>query len=389
MNASSETFITPPIAFSRPWLGEEEIRAVTEVLQSRWIVGGPKLAEFERRWAACCGAERAVGVSSWTTGAFLVLHAWGLQPGDEVIVPSLTFIASVNVIVHAGATPVFAEIDPHTWNIDPEDVARKITPRTRVIMPVDQLGLPCDMDAIHALAHPRGIRVLEDAACALGSRNQERPVGSLAEVTVFSLHARKIVTTGEGGMIVTNDHVLADRLTRLRHQGMSLSDFARHQASPTTFENYPEVGYNARMTDLQAAIGLGQMDRLEEILKRRRQVAESYRAGLADLAWLRLPHVPTGMTPNWQSFQIGIGPDSLLTRNQWMERLHAAGIPTRRGVMAAHLEPPYRSMNARLPRTENAADNTLQLPIHPEMTPEQTARIVTFLRSNGTGNQTP
>ena len=260
--------MSEPIAFSRPCFGEAEAEAAAAVVRSGWVVGGPCLAEFERRFAKLCGADHAVGVSSWTTGAFLVLHAWGIGPGDEVIVPSLTFIASVNVIRHVGATPVFAEIDPATYNIDPADAARRITDRTRVIMPVDQLGLPCDIDAIGALARRHGLRVLDDAACAFGSFNKGRPVGALADATVFSLHARKVVTTAEGGMITTDDAALAERLRRLRHQGMSLSDYARHAGPPTQFESYPEIGYNHRITDIQAAIGLAQLDRLDDILER-------------------------------------------------------------------------------------------------------------------------
>ena len=270
------------IAFSRPFFGDAEAQAAAATVRSGWVVSGPRLAEFEQRFAAACGAEHAVGVSSWTTGAFLVLHAWGIGPGDEVIVPSLTFIATVNVIRHVGATPVFADVDAATYNLDPEDAARKITPRTRVIMPVDQIGLPCDIDAFNALARRHGLRVLDDAACAFGSRNDGRPVGSLAEVTVFSLHARKVITTGEGGMIVTDDRAFAERLRRLRHQGMSLSDFFRHNAAPTIFESYPEIGYNFRITDIQAAIGLAQLDRLDEILARRRAVAEQFQRALAD-----------------------------------------------------------------------------------------------------------
>jgi perosamine synthetase len=192
-----------PIAFSRPYMGEEEVQAAADVLRSGWIVGGSRLAAFERRFAQLCGTSEAVAVSSWTTGGFLVLHSLGIGPGDEVIVPSLTFIASVNVIRHAGATPVFADVDPATYNIDPAYVTRKITKRTRAILPVDQVGLPCDIDSINEIAARHGLRVIDDAACAFGSRNRNRPVGSLADVTIFSLHARKVVTTGEGGMIVT------------------------------------------------------------------------------------------------------------------------------------------------------------------------------------------
>jgi perosamine synthetase len=371
--------VNEPIAFSRPCFGEAEAEAAAAVVRSGWVVGGPRLAEFERRFAKLCGADHAIGVSSWTTGAFLVLHAWGIGPGDEVIVPSLTFIASVNIIRHVGATPVFAETDPATYNIDPNDAARRISDRTRVIMPVDQLGLPCDIDAIGALARRHGLRVLDDAACAFGSFNMGRPVGALADATVFSLHARKVVTTAEGGMIATDDAALAERLRRLRHQGMSLSDYARHAGPPTQFESYPEIGYNHRITDIQAAIGLAQLDRLDDILERRRAVAARYGAHLSGHPALIAPHVPPGLTHNWQSYQIRLREDAGLSRSTVMDRLFEMGIPTRRGVMASHLEPPYRRDATSLPLTEVTAASTLQLPMHPELTPEQQDRVLTAL----------
>jgi perosamine synthetase len=371
--------VSEPIAFSRPCFGEAEAEAAAAVVRSGWVVGGPRLAEFERRFARLCGADHAVGVASWTTGAFLVLHAWGIGPGDEVIVPSLTFIASVNVIRHVGATPVFAEIDPSTYNIDPADAARRITDRTRVIMPVDQLGLPCDIDAIGALARRHGLRVLDDAACAFGSFNQGRPVGALADATVFSLHARKVVTTAEGGMITTDDAELAERLRRLRHQGMSLSDYARHAGPPTRFESYPEIGYNHRITDIQAAIGLAQLDRLDYILERRRTAAARYGAYLSGHPALIALHVPPGLTHNWQSYQVRLREDAGLSRNAIMDRLFEMGIPTRRGVMASHLEPPYRRDAPCLPLTESTAAATLQLPMHPELTPGQQERVLSAL----------
>jgi perosamine synthetase len=371
--------VNDAIAFSRPCFGEAEAEAAAAVVRSGWVVGGPHLAEFEQRFAGLCGAEHAVGVSSWTTGAFLVLHAWGIGPGDEVIVPSLTFIASVNVIRHVGATPVFAEIDPGTCNIDPTDVARRITSRTRVIMPVDQLGLPCDIDAICSLARRHRLRVLDDAACAFGSRSNGRPVGALADITVFSLHARKIITTAEGGMITTDDAALAERLRRLRHQGMSLSDYARHGGPPTQFESYTEIGYNYRITDIQAAIGLAQLDRLDHILERRRAVAARYGTYLSGHPVLIAPHVPAGLLPNWQSYQVRLREPSGWSRNEVMDRLFELGVPTRRGVMASHLEPPYRQKAPRLPQTESAAASTLQLPMHPELTAEQQDRVLSAL----------
>jgi perosamine synthetase len=367
------------IAFSRPYFGAAEAEAAAAVVGSGWVVGGPKLAEFEQRFASVCGTHHAVGVANWTTGAALVLHAWGIGAGDEVIVPSLTFIATVNVIRHVGATPVFADIDPATYNICPNDAASKITSRTRVLMPVDQLGLPCDIDAFNALAQRHGLHVLDDAACAFASENNRRPVGSLAEITVFSLQARKVITTAEGGMIVTNDGAFAERLRRLRHQGMSLSDFDRHNMAPTSFESYPEIGYNCRITDIQAGIGLAQLDRLDDILVRRRSIAERYQMGLAQHSVFISPYVPPGLSPNWQSYQIALRRDAPVSRNAVMDRLYAMGIPTRRGVMASHLERPYRDIGAVLPNTERIAATTFQVPMHPALKPNQQERVLRAL----------
>jgi len=365
-----------PIHFSRPYCCEREAQATAEVIRSGWIVGGPQLAAFEREFAQRCGAAHAVGVSSWTTGAFLALRALGIGPGDEVIVPSYTFIASVNVVSHVGATPVFADIDPFTWNVDPAEVEPLIGPRTRLLLPVDQLGLPCDIDAFNAMAASHGLAVLDDAACAFGSRNRGRPVGSLCPLSVFSLHARKVVTTAEGGMIVTDDAELAARLRRLRHQGMSASDFERHGRAPTAYESYPEIGYNFRITDIQAAIGRVQLEKLEEILSRRRDVADAYLAYLRDHPLLRAPGVPEGVEPNWQSFMVGLRDDAPIGRDALMTELFERGIPTRRSVMASHLEPPYRGMGAELPHTEHAFANNLQLPIHPGMTGAQVTKVI-------------
>jgi perosamine synthetase len=364
------------IAFARPYFGVEEEAAVVAVIRSGWVVGGPRLAEFERRVATLCAVGHAVGVSSWTTGGFLSLKAIGLGPGDEVIVPSLTFIASVNVITHCGATPVFADIDPFTFNIDPDDVERKVTPRTKAILPVDQLGLPCEIDRILAIADRHGLLVVQDCACSFGSRFRGRMVGGLAPISVFSLHARKVVTTGEGGMIVTDDAALAKRLRLLRHQGMSLTDFERNSGDPTAFEAYPEIGYNFRITDIQAAVGLCQLDRLDDLIARRARVARRYIAALSKNEFIAPPHVPDHVTPNWQSFQVRVKAGGPLDRNALMKALHAEGIATRRGVMASHLELPYRSRAAKLPNTEAAAAECLQLPIHSGMDDAQVDTVL-------------
>jgi perosamine synthetase len=343
------------------------------------VVGGREQIEFEKRYAALCGKSEGIAVSNWTTGAFLVLHAWGIGPGDEVIVPSLTFIASVNVIRHAGATPVFADVDPETLNIDPEDARRRITSRTRAILPVDQLGMPCRIREFLGLARDHGLRVLQDAACAMGSRYEGQPVGALSELSAFSLHARKVVTTGEGGMIVTNDGEFAARLRRLRHQGMSISDYDRHRMSPTNFETYPEVGFNFRLTDIQAAIGNRQLDRLEEILAKRRLVADRYNRALAEHPWISAPVVPEGAEANWQTYQARVRKEAPFTRNEAMERLYEKGIPTRRGVMSSHREPPYAGTGRDLPHTEAATDQGLQLPLHPALTEDEVERVTEAL----------
>ncbi len=367
------------VAFSRPSLGIEEEQAVLDALRSGWIVGGRYLQELERQFAARCGTTDAVGMSSWTTAAFLVLQSWGIGPGDEVIVPSLTFIASVNVIRHVGATPVFADIDPKTWNISPEDVERRITPRTRALLPVDQIGMPCDLPAFAAIAAKHGLRLLDDAACAFGSTLHGKPVGSWGDAAVFSLHARKIITTGEGGMVVTNDRALAERLRRQRHQGMSLSDFARHGARPSAFESYDEIGYNFRITDVQAAIGVAQVSKLDAILSQRKILADRYTAALRHSALVAPPFVPSDAQPNWQSYQVMLRDGVQTSQKDVLDALFERGIQARRGVMPSHLEKPYAGTGRDLPVTERVAARTVQLPLHPSLTFDEQDRVIEAL----------
>ena len=371
------------ISFSRPYLFKEEARAAADTVLSGWIAGGPRLAELESLFAAETGKRHAVGVSSWTTGAFLVLKAWGIGPGDEVIVPSYSFIATANVVVHAGAKPVFCDINPDTHNMDVAHAASLVTGRTRAILPVDQLGMPCDMDAVRRLAAKKKLHVLEDAACAIGSVYKKKPVGSQAEAAVFSLHARKIVTCGEGGMIVTDDEKLAVKLKLLRHQGMSVTDIERHQAPKPIIESYPEIGYNMRMTDIQAAVACIQMKRLGKILRLRRKVTEGYAKRLGRFRRLLLPREPDGTRGNWQSYMISLTPDAGITVYELMCALHARGIPTRRGVMAAHLEPCYKKRGVAvipsLPHTEYAVRHNLLLPVHPQLTQPQLDRVSSAL----------
>lgn len=372
------------IAFAKPFFGIEEQQAAASTVASGWVVGGPRLKELEQLFAQRCETDHAVGVSSWTTGAFLVIKALGIGPGDEVIVPSLTFIASVNAIVHAGATPVFADVDRATFNVDPDAVAAKVTARTKAILPVDQIGLPCEIDRILEIAKNAGAVVIQDAACSIGSVFRDRPVGAYAPVTIFSMHARKVVTTGEGGMIVTSDEELATRLRILRHQAMSLTDFQRHSGSPTDFESYPEVGYNFRITDIQASIGVVQMGKLDLMLARRREIAQRYISALSAMPAYVKPHVPSHTIPNWQSFQLMVASGGAEARNQVLRNLHAGGVSCRRGVMASHREPPYQDLNAELPNTEHVADHALQLPIYPDLSEDDVNRVIDELQRIGT-----
>ena len=264
------------IPVMRPWLGQEEAEAAAEAVASGWVAQGPRVREFEEAFAAAIGTPHAVAVSSCTTALHLALIAAGIGPGDEVIVPSLSFIATANAVRYVGAQPVFADVDLATQNLIPETVEPHLTGRTRAVILVDQAGVPADLDAIRALCDPLQITVIEDAACAAGSTYRGRPVGAGAALAAFSFHPRKLITTGEGGMITTSDGSIAARLRRLREHGMDISAADRHRSRQPVIEHYTEVGFNFRMTDIQAAIGLVQLRKLPQMVARRRVLARRY-----------------------------------------------------------------------------------------------------------------
>ena len=372
--------LTVPI--TKPSLTEEEARAPFESIRSGWVTQGPKVAEFERAVAAYTGAKHGIATTSCTTGLHLALASTGIGPGDEVICPSFTFIASANAILYTGATVVFCEVDPRTFNIDAEDAERRITKKTKAIMPVDQIGLACDIDAINDIGKRHGIDVVEDAAPAIGESYKGRKVGSNAHSTVFSFHPRKVITTGEGGMITTDDDALADRARKLRAHGMSVSDLDRHKADRVIIEEYRELGFNYRMTDIQASIGLVQLRRLDELLRLRRERADRYNRELPEITGIEIPYVPDYAEHTYQSYCLRLSKDCRLDREDLMTNLLRRGIATRRGVMASHLERTYTGRNGTvsLPVTEEATRTTMLIPLYATMTAEEQSHVIDSLR---------
>jgi dTDP-4-amino-4,6-dideoxygalactose transaminase len=364
------------VPFAKPYLAGGESEAVAEVIASGWLTQGPRVQEFERAFAARVGAAEAVATTNCTTALQLSLYVSGVGPGDEVIVPSLSFIATANAVWQCGATPVFADIDPASCNLDPVATEAAITPRTKAIMPVHQVGLPADMDAFEGLAAEHGLVIVEDAACAIGAEHRGRPIGSLGNLTCFSLHPRKVITCGEGGMITTQDPIVAERLRRLRQHAMDKSALDRHAADKVVVEHYPERGWNARMTDLQAAVGLRQLAALETILAERRRLAERYNELLGPVPSLEIPTEPEYARRTWQSYAVRVKPDADVSAAELMDQLLADGIATRRGIMAIHLEQSYQNTAGPLPHTEAAARDHVLLPLFPGLSDEQQDFVV-------------
>ncbi|MGQ0840535.1 DegT/DnrJ/EryC1/StrS family aminotransferase [Actinokineospora sp.] len=352
----------------RPWLGEEEAAAAAEVVRSGWVAQGPRVAEFEAAFAASVGAAHGVAVSSCTTGLHLALHLLGVGPGDDVVVPSFSFIASANAVRYVGANPVFADVDPLTGNLTPATVEAVRTANTVAVMGVHQGGVPFDVDALAALCARHGLALVEDAACAAGSTYRGGSVGAGAYLAAWSFHPRKLLTCGEGGMITTNDPQAAARLRKLREHGMSMSAADRHAAGGVVLETYDEVGFNFRMTDLQAAIGRIQLDKLPTVITRRREFAERYHKLLAEVDGLRVVTDPDYGTTNYQSFWVVLPEDYAGTVADVLAGLSARGVSARRGIMAAHLEPAYPGEHPALPVTEHLTRRSLILPLFHQMT---------------------
>jgi dTDP-4-amino-4,6-dideoxygalactose transaminase len=369
------------IPVMRPWLGEEEAEAAAEAVASGWIAQGPRVREFEEAFAAAVGSPHAVAVSSCTAALHLALIAAGIGPGDEVIVPSLSFIATANAVRYVGARPVFADVDLATQNLVPQTVEPHLSGRTRAVILVDQAGVPADLDAIRALCDPLRVTVIEDAACAAGSTYRTRPAGVGAALAAFSFHPRKLLTTGEGGMLTTFDGSIAARLRRLREHGMDVSAADRHRSQQPVIEHYAEVGFNFRMTDIQAAIGLVQLRKLPEMVARRRALARRYRELLSGIPGLLTAADPPYGETNYQSFWMLLPDESAVGRDDLMRLLADAGISARRGIMAAHLEPAYADYKPSLPITEQLTQHSLILPLFHQMTPSEQEQVVSVVTS--------
>ncbi|MBV8159821.1 MAG: DegT/DnrJ/EryC1/StrS family aminotransferase [Acidimicrobiia bacterium] len=373
------------IAIAAPCIGDEEWEAVREPLTSGWLTQGPKVAAFEAAFSDRHQVAHALAVTSCTTGLHLALAALGIGDGDEVIVPAFTWVATANAVLYCGATPVFVDVDTDTYNLDPAQLERALTARTRAVIPVHLFGLCADMDAIRD-AVPDDVALVEDAACAVGATYKGRPAGGLGRVASFSFHPRKIITTGEGGMVTTDDPELYAAATMLRNHGAAVSEEERHGGpQPYLLPDFEVMGFNYRMTDLQGAVGLVQLGRLDALLEGRRRLASVYGESLGEIGWLQAPVVSGDYGHSWQSYVCLVAADAPLPRNDLMERLHARGVSTRPGTHAVTELGFYRK---RFPqplgacaRAAELEHRTLALPLHNGMTEDDVAFVVDSLRA--------
>ena len=373
------------IQISLPSTGEEEWQACREPVMSGWLTQGPKVAAFEKAFADYHQVKYALATTNCTTGLHLILAAMGIESGDEVLVPAFTWVSTANVVLYCGATPVLVDVDPITNNIDPAELKRKITSKTRAVIVVHLFGLCAEMEAIRAVV-PAHVKIVEDAACAAGASYKGTFAGGLADAAAFSFHPRKSITTGEGGMVTTNNDELAERVNMLRNHGASISEEQRHNGPrPYLLAEFNLLGFNYRMTDLQGAVGLVQMSKLARFINERQEWADYYRRELATIPWLRLPAAVLDGQHAWQAFVTYVDPATApMSRNQIMERLQAAGISTRPGTHAVHMLGYYKQRFGlkpdEYPGAYDCDTNTMAIPLHNRMNKEDYASVVHCLR---------
>ena len=367
------------IPIAKPYLTEDEAKAAHDVILTGWVTQGPKVAEFEEKFAKYVGSKYAVAVSNCTTALHLSLIVAGIEKGDEVICPSMSFIATANAIVHAGAVPVFAEIDEQ-FNIDLQHTETLITSKTKAILIVHQLGMPADIDAYKELCKKYNLLLIEDAACAIGSEYKGKKIGSHSDFVCFSFHPRKVITTGDGGMITTSNEAFAKRLKTLRQHAMSVNDLERHSSKKVIIEEYPEVGYNYRMTDIQAAVGIKQLEKLDWIVAQRRKIALKYTRELQDCKHFILPTEKESQFSNFQTYCITLKESTPISRDECMQEFLDKGIATRRGVMLIHKEKSYSFKNSKLPISESISNRTLVIPLYIGLTEEEQNVIISEIK---------
>lgn len=369
------------IPIAKPYITKEEAQAAYDTILTGWITQGPRVAELEEKFAAYVGSKYAVAVSNCTTALHLAMIVAGIKEGDEVICPSMSYIATANSIKYVGALPVFAEVG-EDYNIDVTHAEKLITSKTKAILIVHQIGFPADIDAFKKLCAKYNLQLIEDAACAAGSSYKGAKIGSHSDLVCFSFHPRKVISTGDGGMITTNNEAFYNRMKLLRQHGMSINDRIRHTSSKVLFEDHVEVGYNYRMTDIQAAVGIKQLEKLDWIVEERRKIGNYYLKQLADIPCIRLPKENENIYSNFQSFSIYLNSDCAISRNDLMQLLLDNGIATRRGVMTTHREIAYLdySNGMSLPISEELCDRSIIIPLYIPMEQGDIDKVIYFLK---------